>query len=429
MQKTKNLIWFTTNLRTTDNQTLLEAAKHASALIAVYVMDEMELQPTQWGFKKMERFRARFLLDSLHDLQLQLKALNIPLLVVKGNVVNEIQKIVIHHSIESIYHQKEFTYQENKTIYQLKNVLPQVSFVDFYDQFLWHPEDVGYKDWKEIPEVFTVFRKKGEAKVLVRKCLPSPNAFPENNYFQTEPIPSLEDLGYLSLEIPSHTAFPFKGGTKAAHKRIQHYFWETKKLSTYKLTRNGLVGTDYSSKLSAWLALGCISAKEIYWEIKAYEKKIGSNESTYWLFFELIWRDYFKYIALKHGNRIFYLSGILNKHYTWKSSKKALELWTQGKTNEAFVNANMIELQQTGWMSNRGRQNVASFWAKEWEQDWRVGAAYFESYLIDYDVHSNYGNWIYQSGVGNDPRDRKFNIKKQAEQYDPQQEFVKLWTE
>ena len=52
-----------------------------------------------------------------------------------------------------------------------------------------------------------------------------------------------------------------------------------------------------------------------------------------------------------------------------------------------------------------------------------------ESYLIDYDVHSNYGNWIYQSGVGNDPRDRKFNIKKQAEQYDPQQEFVKLWTE
>ena len=146
MQKTKNLIWFTTNLRTTDNQTLLEAAKHASALIAVYVIDEMELQPTQWGFKKMERFRARFLLDSLHDLQLQLKALNIPLLVVKGNVANEIQKIVIHHSIESIYHQKEFTYQENKTIYQLKNVLPQVSFVDFYDQFLWHPEDVGYKD-------------------------------------------------------------------------------------------------------------------------------------------------------------------------------------------------------------------------------------------------------------------------------------------
>lgn len=427
MQKTKNLIWFTTNLRTTDNQTLLEAAKNASELIAIYVIDEIELQTTQWGFKKMERFRAQFLLESLYVLKLQLEALNIPLLVVKGNSVEEIQKFANHHSIESIYHQKEFTHQENNIIYQLKKALPQVKFMDYYDQFLWHPEDIGYKNWKEIPEVFTVFRKKGEAKVLVRKCLLSPTAFPETNYFKTEPIPSLDDLGYTPFEPPKHTAFPFQGGTKAAHQRIQHYFWETQQLSTYKLTRNGLVGIDYSSKLSAWLALGCISAKEIYWDIKAYEKKFGSNESTYWLFFELIWRDYFKYIALKHGNRIFYLSGILNKHYTWKSSKKALELWTQGRTNESFVNANMIELQQTGWMSNRGRQNVASFWAKEWEQDWRVGAAYFESYLIDYDVHSNYGNWIYQSGVGNDPRDRKFNIKKQAEQYDPQQEFVNLW--
>lgn len=427
MQKTKNLIWFTTNLRTTDNQTLLEAAKNASELIAIYVIDEIELQTTQWGFKKMERFRAQFLLESLYVLKLQLEALNIPLLVVKGNSVEEIQKFANHHSIESIYHQKEFTHQENNTIHLLKKALPQVKFMDYYDQFLWHPEDVGYKNWKEIPEVFTVFRKKGEAKVLVRKCLLSPTAFPETNYFKTEPIPSLDDLGYTPFEPPKHTAFPFQGGTKAAHQRIQHYFWETQQLSTYKLTRNGLVGIDYSSKLSAWLALGCISAKEIYWDIKAYEKKFGSNESTYWLFFELIWRDYFKYIALKHGNRIFYLSGILNKHYTWKSSKKALELWTQGRTNESFVNANMIELQQTGWMSNRGRQNVASFWAKEWEQDWRVGAAYFESYLIDYDVHSNYGNWIYQSGVGNDPRDRKFNIKKQAEQYDPQQEFVNLW--
>lgn len=427
MQKTKNLIWFTTNLRTTDNQTLLEATKNASELIAIYVIDEIELQTTQWGFKKMERFRAQFLLESLYVLKLQLEALNIPLLVVKGNSVEEIQKFANHHSIESIYHQKEFTHQENNIIYQLKKALPQVKFMDYYDQFLWHPEDIGYKNWKEIPEVFTVFRKKGEAKVLVRKCLLSPTAFPETNYFKTEPIPSLDDLGYTPFEPPKHTAFPFQGGTKAAHQRIQHYFWETQQLSTYKLTRNGLVGIDYSSKLSAWLALGCISAKEIYWDIKAYEKKFGSNESTYWLFFELIWRDYFKYIALKHGNRIFYLSGILNKHYTWKSSKKALELWTQGRTNESFVNANMIELQQTGWMSNRGRQNVASFWAKEWEQDWRVGAAYFESYLIDYDVHSNYGNWIYQSGVGNDPRDRKFNIKKQAEQYDPQQEFVNLW--
>ena len=87
----------------------------------------------------------------------------------------------------------------------------------------------------------------------------------------------------------------------------------------------------------------------------------------------------------------------------------------------------MIELRETGWMSNRGRQNVASYWAKELKQDWRIGAAYFESMLIDYDVHSNWGNWMYNAGVGNDPRDRVFNIKSQTERYDGQGKFRKLW--
>lgn len=105
----------------------------------------------------------------------------------------------------------------------------------------------------------------------------------------------------------------------------------------------------------------------------------------------------------------------------------ALEKWINGTTKEPFINANMKELLATGWMSNRGRQNVASFWSKELEQDWRIGAAYFERMLIDYDVHSNYGNWMYNSGVGNDPRDRKFNIKSQADRYDSAGSYQRLW--
>jgi deoxyribodipyrimidine photo-lyase len=188
-----------------------------------------------------------------------------------------------------------------------------------------------------------------------------------------------------------------------------------------------LIGANYSSKLSAWLANGSVSAQTIYWKVKEYEDEFGANEDTYWLIFELIWRDYFKYISMKFGNQIFQIDGILNHKYDWKFNQKAFNQWISGNTNEPFVNANMIEIAQTGFMSNRGRQNVASFWAKEWQQDWRIAAAYFESLLIDYDVHSNYGNWIYNAGVGNDPRDRKFNIKRQAELYDGNQAFQKLW--
>ena len=143
--------------------------------------------------------------------------------------------------------------------------------------------------------------------------------------------------------------------------------------------------------------------------------------------FELLWRDFFKYISLKHGDAIFQITGILNKDYDWKSNDKALNEWINGNSKYDFVNANMLEIKHTGWMSNRGRQNVASFWAKELKQDWRIGASYFESLLIDYDVHSNYGNWMYNSGVGNDPRDRIFNIESQAERYDTKREYRKLW--
>ena len=141
----------------------------------------------------------------------------------------------------------------------------------------------------------------------------------------------------------------------------------------------------------------------------------------------MIWRDYFKYISLKHGNNIFKIGGILNKNYSWSSNKKIIQNWINGKTKDDFVNANMIELKQTGWMSNRGRQNVASYFAKELTLDWRIGAAYFESKLLDYDVHSNFGNWMYVSGVGNDPRDRKFKTQLQAERYDPAHLFRNRW--
>ena len=143
--------------------------------------------------------------------------------------------------------------------------------------------------------------------------------------------------------------------------------------------------------------------------------------------YELIWRDYFKYISLKHGDKIFHLGGILQKQYDWNIDQGDLQKWIDGGTAEPFVNANMIELKETGWMSNRGRQNVASYLSRNMNIDWRIGAAYFESLLIDYDVHSNYGNWMYVSGVGNDPRDRKFNVRLQAERYDAQNKFQNLW--
>ena len=96
------------------------------------------------------------------------------------------------------------------------------------------------------------------------------------------------------------------------------------------------------------------------------------------MIFELIWRDFFKYVSIKHANEIFKIDGILKQQYQWSDHQKYVDEWIHGETSDDFVNANMLELKNTGWMSNRGRQNVASFFAKTQKLDWRIGAAYFE---------------------------------------------------
>ena len=420
------LKWFRNDLRTIDNHSLYNACRENEKVIGIYCLDPRHFETTPFGFKKTEKFRTKFLLQTLHELQQNLLEKNIRLLVYYGYPEQLIPEIAAKYQIDTIYTQNEWTSEEILVEQEIRNLIT-VNWKTYYDQFLFHPDDVPFEDWGKIPEVFTDFRKQLEKKIRVRPTA-SISAKPNSNLIEeTTSIPSLEDLGHEDFKQPEKTAFPFRGGEIQAKKRIKEYFWDSNKLSVYKKTRNGLVGENYSSKLSAWLANGSISARTIYWEVQQYEKKIVKNEDTYWLIFELIWRDYFKFISLKHGNKLFKLSGILEKEYKWNQNPKALNQWINGNTPEHFVNANMIEIQKTGWMSNRGRQNVASYWAKEWEQDWRIGAAYFESLLIDYDVHSNYGNWMYNAGVGNDPRDRKFNIKRQAELYDADGKFQKMW--
>jgi len=206
--------------------------------------------------------------------------------------------------------------------------------------------------------------------------------------------------------------------------------WRTHCVSEYKQTRNGMVGENYSTKFSTWLAHGCLSPRMIFSEIKRYEKAEGGNQSTYWVTFELLWRDYFKFVCLKFGDRVFYETGILDRKLPWAQDMDKFKLWAEGRTGVPFVDANMRELKHTGWMSNRGRQNVASFLVKDLGLDWRLGAEWFESMLLDHDVCSNYGNWNYAAGIGNDPREnRKFNMIKQGMDYDGEGEFVRLWVD
>jgi len=426
-QENTSLIWFRNNLRIQDNTSLKKATENHRNTIAVYFFDPKLFKIDAYGFQKTAKYRTKFLIETITDLKKNLADVNITLLTYFESPEDKLHEICDAFEIGTIYTQKEWTREEVATNNFIKNTLSEsLNFVEDYDQFLYNPDTVS-RDFSNIPDVFTAFRKKLEKTVQVSKELAISKCAQENIIDTKTTIPTLKELGFENFEPHKNTAFPFEGGETAALSRLKNYFFETKKVGFYKKTRNGLVGTDYSTKFSPWLANGSLSAKTIYWKIREYEAEFSANDSTYWVIFELIWRDYFKYISLKYNAKVFQLGGILEKDYQWSSDNRLIKQWIHGETTDDFVNANMIELKESGFMSNRGRQNVASYFAKELLLDWRIGAAYFESMLLDYDVHSNYGNWMYVAGVGNDPRDRKFNTQLQAERYDGNRKFRKRW--
>ena len=423
------IVWFKTDLRLYDNEALVKAIAQGEKVLPVYCFDDADFVTTRYGFKKTGNYRAQFLLESLQDLDANLRKIGSGLMILRGKPEEEIPKIVAEYKALKVFAKREVAYEEKETETLVQTALFKLrcELETFSSSTLYHAEDLPFAI-KDIPDVFTNFRKKTELDATVRAVFDGPLAITSPDIPEMI-LPTLQELGLEFSEIDSRAAIQFKGGETAAMQRLNHYFFETKNLSVYKETRNGMVGEGYSSKFSAWLAMGCISPRTIYKEIRAYEKENGANDSTYWLIFELLWRDFFRFTFKKYQTKFFLYAGIKGEKENSESlSNKLFSQWENGATPSDFINANMIELKQTGFMSNRGRQNVASYFCNELNMDWRLGAAYFESQLIDYDVCSNWGNWAYLAGVGNDPRKhRYFNIQKQANDYDKDRSFRDLW--
>ncbi len=425
-----SIVWFRNDLRLRDNETLFRANESSKTLVPIFVFDERHFGATRFGFKKTGAFRAKFLLESVADLKRSFQELGSDLVLRVGKPELIVPELARQVGADAVFFSEESTDEELTVERNLKRALHThtIKFHTVWQSTLYHKNDLPFSPEK-LPDVFTTFRKQVEKFAKVRAPFPAPKTLnPIPPSVEVGAIPTLEQLGLTSPTDDARAAIRFKGGEREAWKRLDDYFWKTDSLRRYKETRNGLLGANYSSKFSAWLANGSISPRTIYDEVKRYESERIANESTYWLIFELIWRDYFRFLSLKLGNRIFKKRGIKNQPVALSQDEEKFQAWAEGRTGVPFIDANMRELRATGFMSNRGRQNVASFLVKDLKVDWRMGAEWFESLLVDYDVASNYGNWNYVAGVGNDPReDRYFNPLRQASMYDPNGDYVRHW--
>ncbi len=433
MATRRSVVWFRQDLRLHDNEALRDAMLHSEEIYPVFIFDERVFKSkTRFGFPKTDKYRSQFIIESVIDLKKSLQKLGSDLIIRIGKPEEEIFKIAREVKGSWVFCNRERTQEELDVQDRLEKKLWTVGQEVRYSRgkMLFYTADLPFPV-THTPDVFTNFRKEVERFVQIRKPIPTPSTSfaPTSVEIASDDIPTLRDFGLEAIEPDDRSVLPFVGGETEGLRRLKYYLWESDLIQNYKETRNELIGGDYSSKFSPWLAQGCLSPKMIYHEIKKYEQEVKENKSTYWLIFELLWRDFFRLMGKKHHNDIFKKGGTkreVNKNL--HNDENLLHLWVEGRTGVPFIDANMRELAHTGFMSNRGRQNVASFLVHDLHVNWQMGADYFESILIDYDPCSNYGNWNYVAGVGSDPREnRYFNILRQANRYDPHGAYVKLW--
>ena len=404
------IVWLRHSFRLDDQPLLAEAARECDALLIV---------ADSAAGVRAGAHRERFHTQSLADFDAVLRRRGQWLYLMAEDPVGWLPKLAAILDARSVFVNGLPGSEEASQIERLGQSLPRDCVLNvgrdnrLFDG-LFDAPGLGRAAW---PMSFSSFRRKVENRLEPASPVDPPETLPPppGIVSPSEPLEAPESSGLLV------------GGERAGRERMVDYVFRRRLVIDYKQTRNGMLSADDSTRFSPWLANGCLSARRVWSEVERFEAEVGANESTYWVRFELLWREYFRWLMDATGSALFRLSGLAHAVPDCRPDASRLQAWREGRTGVPLIDAAMRELAETGYTSNRARQNAASFLVKDLHQDWREGAAWFERQLVDYDVASNWGNWAYQAGTGTDTRDRWFNVIGQARRYDPDAEYLGRW--
>jgi len=422
------LVWFRNDLRIHDNEILLEAVRKADKVLPVYCFDPYYFQKKPDGSHKTGNIRARFLLESVENLRKNLRAFGGELIIRIGNPAVILPQLAGQYNVNEVYHHREVAREETTVSEQVEAALWKIklNLKHFIGHTLYHKEDLPFPI-KDIPNSFAIFKKKIERDSTVRTCLATPESIAVPEIDDPGKLPALHELGLEQPYDDPRTDFVFEGGENAALEQLQQFLLKIKLKNDYKSPRHS-TRPNNSSKLSPWLALGCISLRHVYWEVINHQD-VSDMGCTNQLLLDLLWRDYFRFMFKKHGQNF-----IVNKNLSRQTNEAntgenlVFENWKNGNTGVPIVDAIMHELNATGYISNYNRQIVAQSLIKDMEVEWQKGATYFEEKLIDYSPASNWGNWAFIAGV-NDAQVSKYNmVSKAITELETKSEFVKTWS-
>lgn len=401
-----SLLWFRKGLRIHDNPALEFASRGASHLYPVFVIDPHYMQPdpnaSSPGSSRAGLNRIKFLLESLVDLDLNLKNLGSRLLILKGDPAQVVIRCLKEWNVNKLC----FEYDTEPYYQALDAKVKDFALAAGIEVFspvshtLFNPSDIIKKNGGKPPLSYQSFVKlAGEPPSPLSTMYSSLPPVGQLGSCDISDVPTIRDLGYGDSEQDKFS--PFKGGESEALKRLDECMEDKKWVANFEKPKGNPSAflKPATTVLSPYLKFGCLSSRYFYQRIQDVYKSMPKHTlPPVSLIGQLLWRDFFYTAAFGTPNFDRMRGNRICKQIPWKDDDKLLEAWREGRTGFPWIDAIMIQLRKWGWMHHLARHSVACFLTRgDLFVHWEKGRDVFERLLIDSDWAINNGNWMWLS--------------------------------
>lgn len=403
------LFIFRRDFRITDNNGLNLANTLCSNIYPIFIFTPEQVTNKN---KFKSNNSVQFMIESLYNLDTNIKKMDGKLYTFYGDNNNIIKKLINELNIDYVCFNTDYSPYAIERDINIINICEELGIMcDFTNDYYLHEPGTILNATKSPYQKFTPFYQ-----TCLKYKVQNPSKIHKIHFVKTnknlENKIDLEDAMKKFTRINENILV--HGGREEGIKVLKNALKSQKKYST---TRNDL--SKNTSLLSAYIKFGCVSIREVY--------KLFRNNRDF--IRQLIWRDFYAHILYNFPQ---VLGSALKPSYNkirWHNNERWFNAWCNGETGFPVVDACMRQLNTTGWMHNRGRLIVSSFLVKTLLINWEEGEKYFATKLTDYDPASNNGNWQWTAGSGADsqPYFRVFNPWRQAEEHDPDCIYIKTW--
>ncbi|XP_076952212.1 blue-light photoreceptor PHR2-like [Bidens hawaiensis] len=313
------VVWFRNDLRVHDNESLSSANNDSMSVLPVYCFDPRDYGKSSSGFDKTGPYRASFLIESVANLRKNLQARGSDLVVRVGRPETVITELVKSAGAEAVYTHREVSHDEVKGEERIEMMLKDegVDVKYFWGSTLYHVDDLPFK-LEDMPTNYGGFREKVKG-LKIRKtiqALDQLRGLPAAGDVEAGEIPSLVDLGLNPTATMNQAKASengsLVGGETEALERLKRFASECKSQPAKDGSNDSsMYGAKFSCKISPWLAMGCLSPRSMFDELKksasrtipaSSNRKDGGDSGMNWLMYELLWRDFFRFITKKYSS-------------------------------------------------------------------------------------------------------------------------------